>query len=144
MIDLADFDTRRAEAGERMVVNYPGSSPPVPLMNGEDTPIALILSGLDSGAYRSVRRELVKRRQQASQRNNGTLPLEIMEGESLETVLACLKGWEGVVLDGAPVEFNPVNARKVLTRIPWLIEQAEVFLHDRANFIARLPNGSAG
>jgi hypothetical protein len=126
-----------------MVVNYPGSVPPVPLMNGEDAPVALILRGIDSGSYRSVRRELVKRRQQASQRNNGVLPLEIMEGESLETVLACLSGWENIVLDGAPLDFNPVNARKVLTRAPWIIDQAEVFLHDRTNFIARLPNGSA-
>lgn len=143
MIDLAQYDTKRAEAGERMIVNYPGSTPPVPLAGEDDEPIALILRGIDSGVYRTARRELVKRRQQASSRNNGTLPLEVMESESLETVLACLVGWEGIVLDGAPVEFSPANARRVLTRLPWLVEQAEGFLHDRGNFIARLPNGSA-
>lgn len=142
-IDLSDFDTKRAETGERMVVNYPGSSPPVPLAHEGEEPVALILRGIDSGPYRAVRRELVKRRQDASARNKGNLPLEIMEIESLDTVLACLTGWENIVLDGAPVEFNQVNARRVLVRLPWLIEQAEVFLHDRQNFIAKLPNGSA-
>lgn len=143
MIDLSDFDTKRAETGERMIVNYPGSSPPVPLAYEGDEPVVLILRGIDSSAYRSVRRELVKRRQEASQRNKGNLPLEIMEVESLDTVLACLIGWEGVALDGVLVEFNQVNARRVLVRLPWLIEQCEGFLHDRQNFIAPLPNGSA-
>lgn len=143
MIDLSDFDTKRAENGERMVVNYPGSVPPMPLAAEDEEPIVLILRGIDSGAYRSVRRELVKRRQEASQRNKGVLPLEIMETESLDTVLACLIGWEGIVLDGTPVEFSSTNARRVLVRLPWLVEQAEGFVHERANFIARLPNGSA-
>jgi hypothetical protein len=143
LIDLSDFDTKRAETGERMVVNYPGSMPPVPLAHDGEEPVALILRGIDSGPYRAVRRELVKRRQEASARNKGNVPLEIMETESLDTVLACLAGWENIVLDGAPVEFNQNNARRVLVRLPWLIEQAETFLHDRQNFIARLPNGSA-
>jgi len=142
-VELSDFDTKRAEAGERMVVNYPGSMPPVPLAHEGEEPVALILRGIDSAPYRSVRRELVKRRQEASARNKGILPLEIMDSESLDTVLACLTGWENIVLDGVPVEFNQVNARRVLVRLPWLIEQAEVFLHDRQNFIAKYPNGSA-
>ena len=33
------------------------------------------------------------------------------------------------------------NARRVLMRLPWAIEQAEVFLHDRKNFMNGLPNG---
>jgi hypothetical protein len=144
MIDLADFDIERAETGEVMEVMFPGSNPPVPLAAaGEEPPITLTLRGTDSGAYRAVRRDLVKRRQQASARNGGTVPLEVIEAESLETVLACLICWDGIIMDGAPVDFTSTNARRVLTRLPWLVEQAEVFIHNRANFLKRLPNGSS-
>ena len=122
-VDLSDFDTKRAEAGERMVVNYPGSSPPVPLAHDGEEPVALILRGIDSGPYRSVRRELVKRRQEASARNKGNLPLEIMETESLDTVLACLVGWENIVLDGVPVEFSP-DQRPPRPRAPSVAHRA--------------------
>ena len=106
MIDLADFDIERAETGEVMEVMFPGSNPPVPLAeNGEV--IALTLRGTDSGAYRAVRRSLVKRRQDASARNGGTVPSEIIEGESLEIVVACTVAWDGIVMDGVPVEFTP-------------------------------------
>ena len=143
MIDLAHYDTNRAETGEPMEVMFPGSSPPVPLAENGDAPIRLLLRGTDSSAYRAIRRDLVKRRQQASARNGGTVPLEAVETESLDTVHACLAGWENVVMDGVEVEFTPTNSRRVLTRLPWLVEQADAFIHDRANFLKRLPNGSS-
>ena len=143
MIDLADFDIERAEIGETMELMFPGSSPPVPLAENGDAPITLTLRGTDSRAYRANRREMVKRRQQASARNGGQVPLEVIEAESIETVLACVVGWDNIVLDGVPVEFTPTNARRVFTRVPWAVEQAEVFIHDRANFLKRLPNGSS-
>jgi hypothetical protein len=139
MIDLADYDTRRAEDGEDMPVKYPGSD--TVMRQDDDTPVALTLAGTDSQRYRATRRMLVKRRQEASARNKDTVPLEVLETESLETVAGCLIGWKGIVLDGETVEFSAHNARRVLTRLPWLVEQAEAFLHDRRNFMNGLPNG---
>lgn len=137
MIDLAEYDTRRAEAGETMPVRYPGSTEE--MRQDDETPITLTLAGTDSSRYRKTRRGLVKRRQEASARTrDSTVPIEVLESESLETVVGCLLGWNGIVLDGESVEFNEHNARRVLIRLPWLVEQAETFLHDRKNFM----NGS--
>lgn len=143
MIDLAQYDIGRAEAGEPMELMFPGSKPPVALAENGDDPIRLILRGTDSAAYRAIRRELVKRRQQAQARNRGETPMEVVEGESLEVVLACIVGWENIVMDGVPVDFTPTNARRVLTRVPWAVEQADLFIHERANFLKGWPNGSS-
>ena len=114
MIDLADYDTRRSEDGEDMPLKFPGTDRV--MLQDDETPVVLTLAGLDSQRYRATRRTLIKRRQDASARNKDQVPLEVIETESLETVLGCLIGWKGIVMDGEPVEFSAHNARRVLIR----------------------------
>jgi hypothetical protein len=141
MIDFADFDTKGAEEGAEMVVCYPDTRIPMTL-NGEDPP-TLFLLGHDSARYRRARREMLRKRQDASSRNGGIVPPELDDNITIDMMLGVLTGFKNVVLDGEPLAYSPANARKWFARCPFVVEQADKFVHERQNFMKVWPNGSS-
>jgi len=43
--------------------------------------------------------------------------------------------WSGIEENGVKVDFSFANAVNLLTDYPWLFEQLDMFIGDRANFL---------
>lgn len=141
MFDVSDFDTVSAsEKGAVMVVRHPADG--VPLTDASGAEVTLVLAGQDSERCRSARRAAANRRlkdQVAGLRSQVTR--EEIENDNLEVLVACTLGWSGMVEAGVALTFSADNARKVYKRLPWLAEQAEAFIQDRAVFLKPSPKG---
>lgn len=60
---------------------------------------------------------------------------EEIEESALRQLSICTVSWKGVKLDGQELECNPDNAYMLYSRLPWLKEQVDEFVGDRANFL---------
>lgn len=108
----------------------------LPLKMKDDVLVTLSLAGMDSDRYRAADRENTNNRLKL--RASGArvkMTAEELEAEALEIIVACTVGWTGVFDDGEEVPFSAANVRTLYTKVPWLRQQADVFIHDRANFL---------
>lgn len=125
-----DFATRdsaaRCEEGVEMEVLDPSTN--------ESTGAFLTLAGVDSGTHRRTSALIAKRRIKSGFRNNGFDPDKFLS-ENIELLAACTLSWRGVVLSGEALPCTKSNAITLYTRFPWLREQAEAFISDRANYL---------
>lgn len=132
MIDLSSFDTvSAANAGATMELLHPATKTPLRQENGE--PITITVAGMDSDVFRKAQRGATNRR--LAQRGKVKLNAEELEAESIETLAACTLGWSGIVVAGQPLPFDRANAVKLYTTLPWVREQLDEFVADRANYL---------
>jgi hypothetical protein len=66
---------------------------------------------------------------------NMTPPPEEIEANGLELLAKCTKSWIGVVIDSKEIEFSYDNVLMIYERFPWIKEQVDQAIGDRANFI---------
>jgi hypothetical protein len=129
-MDLSTLDTTAvSETGAKMEVTHPVSGA---LLAGT----SIVLAGQDSDRYRAMDRKISNKR--LAQSGNGQrlkLTAESLEADNLNKLVACTISWEGIAFGGSPKECTPENVREAYTRLPWLREQAETFIGDRANFL---------
>lgn len=139
MLDLTSLDTAHgAEAGAVMEVLHPTTGAVLTQEDGK--PISLTLAGRDSDRYQRAARATRNKRLKAQQSGRtAQISAEEMENDSIETIVSCTIGWEGICVDGATLPFSPDNARLLYKRLPWLLEQADAFIVDRANFLKASP-----
>jgi hypothetical protein len=109
-------------------------------VTGQEIPNArILLLGFDSDeVQKSIRENQNARIKLLGRRSSRTKAAEIMEQERMNVIIAATIGWEmeGVLLDGKPFPpFSKDAARRVYDRFPWLKEQVEEFVNDRANFL---------
>jgi len=126
MIDLKTLDTTMAEHGVAMEVLHPVTREPIGAQ--------IKLVGSDSERFRNLSRELVRRR---VGKKLSAASAEMLEQEALELLADCTLGWSGVMLDGQELQFSKKAAVDLYARFPWLREQADAFIADRANFLPR-------
>jgi hypothetical protein len=146
-MDLAKLDTvAGANEGFEVQLYHPATM--------ENLGIFVRVLGRDSDEYRRLQSEQLRRRIQKSVKT-GTMrsvssPKEI-EQDGIELLAACTKGWrqaedregDGVVgkttitVAGAEWECSRANAARLYTEYPWIAEQVDVAVVDRANFIRR-------
>jgi hypothetical protein len=125
-IDLSSLDSAaRADEGARLHLVHPTTN--------EELGISLHLAGIDSAAHRRAVSIAANRRAKGGFRKQVTL--EQVQEESIETLAACTLAWEGVRVDGKELAFSHAAAVSLYTRFPWLREQAEQFISDRANYL---------
>lgn len=131
VIDLANIDTvKGANEGFDVQIYHPATN--------EDLGIVITVIGKDSDEFQKITREQTKRRMQKATKGgfrNVTIPVEELEEDSLKLLAACTKGWSGVVFDKKPVEFSKENAMMIYEKFPWIREQVDTAIGDRANFI---------
>ncbi|MBF0394893.1 MAG: hypothetical protein HQL38_19630 [Alphaproteobacteria bacterium] len=133
MLDLASLDTAAvANSGAVMTLLHPATRQP--LAGDDGNPITITLAGQDSEAWRKAQRAVSNRRLAA--RGKSKLTAEDLEAESLAMLAQCTLGWTGVALDGKPLDCTQANARQLYERLPWVREQADDFVADRANYMA--------
>jgi len=105
------------EKGAKMNVND---------QNGKKTDIILILAGMDSKVYRKAKtmlaRELLKD------------PDGDTEEARARALSKCTLGWEGLTDKGKVVKFSEKKAMNLYIGAPYVMDQVDGFVIDRANF----------
>ena len=124
-MELTQFDVvSPANEGVWMNLEHP--------VTGEPLEVKIKLAGIDSDYYKKeLRRQQNKRFKKGFRKMNA----EELESETIELLVACTLDWDGVELEGQALECNPENVRKVYKQFPWIKEQVDNFINDRANFL---------
>lgn len=131
-MDLATLDSvKAANEGAAMEVLHPTSN--VPLKDDQENPITITLIGQDSDKVKKRQRLEMNKRLKAGRRS--TMTAEELEEQGLELLAFCTVSWSGIKLDGQLLDCTADNAMKVYKRVPWLREQVDSFVGDRANFL---------
>jgi len=134
MFDIYDFETTDTAD---MPVRNPKTGKQMMLPGGKD-PVTITLAGRDSEIYRRVSRDLVNKRVEAA-RAAGAADVqqsdEDLENEALDLLSALTVNWNGITANKEPYPFSNENARKLYERLPWLREEVDRFVGNRANFM---------
>jgi hypothetical protein len=131
VVDLANLDTVKG-ANEGFDVNIYNPA------TNEDLGITIKVLGKDSDEFQKVSRVQSKKRMAKLTKGgfrSTQVPLEEIEQDGLELLAVCTKSWSGVVVDGKSPECNKENAISLYERFPWIKEQVDTAIGDRANFI---------
>lgn len=124
-MDLSRFDTKKAaDEGFRLQLKDP---------LGQPTDIVIVVKGADSEQFQAAKVEALRR--QAEQPKKRGVDYERIEAELIDLLVAVTVAWENVQLDGEALACTQDNARKLYRRFPWIREQVDAAIYDRANFI---------
>ncbi len=131
-IDLSSIDTvKGSNEGFDVQIYHPGTN--------EDLGITIHVLGKDSDEFIKVSRAQSKKRlakmTKGGFRNTSTVPVEEIDQDAIALLAACTKSWKGVIVDGKAVECTPENVAMIYERFPWIKEQVDTAIGDRANFI---------
>jgi hypothetical protein len=115
----------------------------------ENLGLYITVLGKDSDAFRRLSAEQNRRRLTKMTKGGvvrfGTLSAEELDADAVDLLAACTVRWredEGVAapkdtltINGDEVPCTRANAVSVYTRFPWIREQVDTAIGDRANFI---------
>jgi hypothetical protein len=133
VIDLAAIDTvKGSNEGFDVKIYHPGTM--------VDLGIIINVLGKDSDEFQRISRAQSKKRMAKMTKGgfrvqNMTPPPEEIEADGIELLAKCTRSWSGVVIDNAEIEFSYDNALMIYERFPWIKEQVDAAVGDRANFI---------
>lgn len=103
---------------------------------GQPIGATIAVYGQDSETYQVEVRKYEDRVVEYARRNRGkVMPAEMREKLSLERTVACVVSIDGLTENGEPV----IDAKALFLKFPWIREQVEAGIVERANFI----NGSS-
>jgi len=125
--DLSQLNTRVAcEEGADLEVLHP--------VTKEKLGCVIRLIGADADSYRDAMNRRVDARVAALQRGK-TATAEDNEREQIALLVAATRNWTGIVENGEALKFSEAEAKRIYTQYPWLAEQVNAFITDRANFL---------
>lgn len=129
--DLSQLDTSKgAEEGRELVIKH--------FQTGEPVGITLRVHGADSAAYRDcMRRQQRQIADRMAKNRKLRLTVDEMEANGLELLAAVTIGWSPFDLDGKDFPWSEENAAALYRRFPWIRDQVDEFVGDRANFLPR-------
>lgn len=93
---------------------------------GEKHGLRLHLVGEDSDTYAQARADAIDRRMK---NKSEKLSVSELRDETVEIVVACTKGWDGV-----DEKFTRAAARELYRKSPPVFEQVDKFIHSRSEF----------
>lgn len=134
--DLAALDTvKGSNAGFEVSIYNPATN--------EDLGLFITVLGKDSDEFQKVSRAQQKKRMEKISKGgfrNANVPIEAMESDGLQLLAAVTKSWrqgdkQTVTLDGQELACTKENAVALYERFPWIKEQVDTAVGDRANFI---------
>jgi len=133
VMDLASIDTvKGSNEGFDVKIYHPGTL--------VDLGIVINVLGKDSDEFQKISRAQSKRRM-AKMTKGGFRPQNLtpapeeVEQDGIELLARCTKSWSGVIIQGKEIEYNYENVLIVYERFPWIKEQIDTAVGDRANFI---------
>jgi hypothetical protein len=144
---LAELSPKAAaESGVEITLYHPKTN--LPLAE------RITIYGADSEVVKGVQRRLLNRRMERATRsrnNKSTVSAEENEAEGLELVVAGVKSWRTIMPKkedepeqsrpqielavGEWLDCTPENIKRVFERLPWMKEQVDQGIADRANFL---------
>lgn len=132
--DLAQLDTTEAcNKGHRFELISPADK--------TGTGIFITVLGKDSDVFREAIREQsdADNRRAADLRSRGLPPAVVSSAQrdanDTDLLVVATVSWEGMVLNGQPVEFNPANVKMIYTRFHWMRKQVDDHIGDVASFM---------
>ena len=127
-MDLKDFSTKKANEGAELTLLHP--------VTGELLDAKIKLLGQDSEVYVRESNKIVDRRiKTLRNRNAKKLTAAETNEENKQLYAAVTVGWSGFKNHGKEIEFSRQNVLDVYAKEPWILEQVEDFVEDRANFL---------
>jgi len=138
-MDLEKLDVvRGSNAGFELQLYHPATR--------ANLGIFFTILGRDSEEYRRVLGEQNRQRMSKAARAGGAyrpLSLEEIEQDTLEILVACTRAWkdvgeklpDSIKVAGKVLACTPENTRKVYLEHPWIREQVDSAIADRANFL---------
>lgn len=132
-MDLSVLDTRKAaEEGAKLQLRHPVDDTPLTGDKGE--PITITVIGTDSQTFkRAMHAQADRRINKPNSRR--VMTMQSVEDDSINLLVAATIDWEGIVVDGKELPFSNENAHALYERFPWIREQVNIFVGDRANFL---------
>lgn len=92
--------------------------------------------GIDGARFRALQRRIAARRSDHLMANRGRLDADVAAELDLDLLTGATVGWENVYLPGGvEFAFSQANARRLYGERPWIAEQVDRFIADRANFL---------
>lgn len=135
-MDLTKLDTSSAadEGADLQLLNPVDDT----VLRDEKTgePVSIQLLGSDSKEFMRISHKLQdKRLQKRFTRGKLKMSAAEIEADALDLLVACTKGWKHVRIGQEVLPFNEENVRMVYNRFPWIKEQVDSFVNDRASFL---------
>jgi hypothetical protein len=136
-MDLAKLDTvQAANEGFEVRLYNPHTN--------EDLDIFITVLGRDSDAYRSLFNKHQRRRVERMTKGGrvGSVSPEAFEQDAIELLAVCTKSWRTgdkpvLLINGEEMQCSRDNAVHVYKKYPWIKEQVDDAVSDRANFLKR-------
>ncbi len=127
MTDLSQFDglAQAQEEGIDVSILHPKT--------GESLGITIKVAGPDSDRQKKARRAVQTERLNMSRNKRPTVPE--LEADGLKVTVASIISWDGVIENGQAVVLTAENATSILTKYPFIREQLDSAVGDRAGFI---------
>lgn len=127
-----------AEKGTEVEIIHPTTYQPLG--------ITVVVCGSDSDTFKAIQRKQLNRRLEMQQKNRNrqnAMTAELLEAEGMDVLVACTKSWR--TGDRPQIEFDdnewldctPENVRRIYEELPWLKEQVDQEIGDRANFLGK-------
>jgi len=129
-MDLKKYNvTAAADKGADLVLVDP--------INGDDLDgVTIKLLGTDSAAYRNYERDVQRKRiAKLAKSRNRKADFSVSEEDECEMLAVCTVGWSGLNEDGEELKYSHEAAVRLYMDYPWIKEQVDLFIGDRANFL---------
>jgi hypothetical protein len=128
MTDLSDFANlaKVQDDGVDVEILHPKTAEPLGMV--------IRVAGPDSARQKRARGAVNNARLQMSR--NKRLTAAELEADGLKVLVASIISWSGVEENGQSIELSTETATDVLTRFPFIREQIDAVVGDRAGFIA--------
>jgi hypothetical protein len=133
-MDLSKFNvSKQAEQGAWCELENPATGEA--LTDDDSRPVAIKVLGVDSKAWREKNREFQRKRFHKMRRTKSkNIDHTMSDEDTCELLAECTVEWTGLVEDGEAIAFTKEAAFDLFMKYPWIREQVDVFIGDRANF----------
>ena len=130
-MDISSLSTEKADGGAEMKLVHPIDG--TPITDSDDNESSIVLYGMDSKVYAMAVRKRANKKMVRNKRAKRTDYGEIVD-EGRQLVAACIKEVRHVEYEGELLS-NDADFIEVFAKLPWLYEQCDQFIHERANFL---------
>ena len=102
--------------------------------------VSFLVVGVDSKifmdkAIKNAREDMDSMKRNPKKKEISDEDIEKAKKRRIEDIAVCILDWSGIEENGVKVDFSFANAVNLLTDYPWLFEQLDMFIGDRANFL---------
>lgn len=126
-LDLQSFvESKRDSAW--LTVEHPVTKAP--------TTMRIQVASSDSEVFRRIDRKIKNRNMNAARKSKNAMTVEALEAGGMELLTGITLGWENVTMRGEPLPFNQENVRKLYEDFPFIKEQVDEFVTERAHFFS--------